>query len=40
VPLLPRFVLEGLAVAVFSFYAGLLLGSLAAVLARRSGSRP
>jgi membrane-associated PAP2 superfamily phosphatase len=41
VPLTPRFVLDGLAVAVFSFYAGLLLGSLAVILARRpAGNRP
>jgi membrane-associated PAP2 superfamily phosphatase len=35
VPLTPRFVLDGLAVAIFSFYAGLLLGSLAVAVGRR-----
>ena len=36
VPLLPAFVVNGLAAALFSFYLGFLLGSLAALLARGS----
>jgi uncharacterized membrane protein YdjX (TVP38/TMEM64 family) len=36
VPFLPAFVVNGLAAALFSFYLGFLLGSLAALLARGS----